>query len=57
MLTSQGGRVVLNRGKVVSEVSRSLGADVARQLEEQLSGVYSDGEDGGGDRNLSLIHI
>ncbi|MFZ4536247.1 hypothetical protein [Propionivibrio sp.] len=51
LLTSQGGRVVLNRGKVVSEVSRSLGADVARQLEEQLSGVYSDGEESGGNNN------
>lgn len=30
-------RVVLNRGKVVIEVSKSLGADVARQLEEQFS--------------------
>lgn len=45
LLSSRGGRVVLNRGKVVSEVSRSLGEDVARQLEEQLSGVYRDGED------------
>ena len=50
LLTSQGGRVVLNRGKVVSEVSRSLGEDVARQLEEQLSGVYG-GSDDGADRN------
>lgn len=41
LLTSQGGRVVLNRGKVVSEVSRSLGEDVARQVEEQLTGVSS----------------
>ncbi len=41
LLTSQGGRVVLNRGKVVSEVSRSLGEDVSRQLEEQLSGIYA----------------
>lgn len=47
LLSSRGGRVVLNRGKVVSEVSRSLGEDVARQLEEQLSGVYSGGEDRG----------
>lgn len=47
MLTSQGGRVVLNRGKVVSEVSKSLGEDVARQLEEQLSGVYGGNEEGG----------
>ncbi|MBL0207545.1 MAG: penicillin-binding protein activator LpoB [Propionivibrio sp.] len=51
MLTSQGGRVVLNRGKVVSEVSRSLGEDVARQLEEQISGVYG-GSDDGGEQNL-----
>lgn len=49
LLTSRGGRVVLNRGKVVSEVSKSLGEDVARQLEEQLSGVY--GGEEGGDRN------
>jgi curli biogenesis system outer membrane secretion channel CsgG len=47
LLTSQGGRVVLNRGKVVAEVSKSLGEDVARQLEEQLGGVY--GEDEGRD--------
>lgn len=38
LLTSRGGRVVLNRGKVVSEVSKSLGEDVARQLDEQLGG-------------------
>lgn len=30
-------RVVMNRGKVVIEVSKNLGADVARQLEEQFS--------------------
>ncbi|WP_301100715.1 hypothetical protein [Propionivibrio sp.] len=46
LLTSQGGRIVLNRGKVVSEVSKSLGEDVAKQLEEQLSGVYAGAEDG-----------
>lgn len=46
LLTSRGGRVVLNRGKVVSEVSKSLGEDVSRQLEEQLSGVFG-GDDGG----------
>ena len=46
LLTSQGGRVVLNRGRVVSEVSKSLGEDVARQLEEQLSGVYGGADDG-----------
>lgn len=38
LMSSRGGRVVLNRGKVVSEVSKSLGEDVARQLEEQLGG-------------------
>ena len=40
LLTSQGGRVIPNRGKVISEVSKSLGEDVSRQLEEQLSGIY-----------------
>ncbi|MBK1679052.1 hypothetical protein [Rhodocyclus tenuis] len=38
LLTSRGGRVVLNRGRVMSEVSKSLGEDVARQLDEQLGG-------------------
>lgn len=52
LLTSQGGRVVLNRGKVVSEVSKSLGEDVARQLEEQLSGVYGGNEENG-EKNIS----
>ena len=48
LLTSRGGRVVLNRGKVISEVSKSLGEDVSRQLEEQLSGVYAnEGNDQG----------
>ncbi|WP_209022568.1 hypothetical protein [Rhodocyclus gracilis] len=39
LLTTRGGRVVLNRGKVISEVSKSLGEDVARQLDEQLGGL------------------
>jgi hypothetical protein len=39
LMTSRGGRVVLNRGKVVSEVSKSLGEDVARQFDEQLGGT------------------
>ena len=47
LLTTQGGRVVLNRGKVVSEVSKSLGEDVSRQLEEQLSGIYGGSEEDG----------
>jgi hypothetical protein len=38
LLSSAGGRVVLNRGKVISETSKSLGADVIRQLQEQLTG-------------------
>lgn len=38
LLTTRGGHVVLNRGKVISEVSRSLGEEVTRQLEEQLGG-------------------
>lgn len=42
LMTSRGGRIVLNRGKVVSEVSKSLGEDVTRQLEEQLGGIGSD---------------
>jgi len=39
--TSRGGRIVPNRGHVIADVSKSLGNDVARQLEEQFrpSGV------------------
>jgi hypothetical protein len=37
-----GSRVVPSRGKVVSEVSKSLGIDVARQINEQLRGNNSD---------------
>ena len=44
LLTTRGGRVVLNRGKVVSEVSKSLGKDVTRQLQEQLGGLYGGDE-------------
>lgn len=36
LVSSRGARIVLNRGKVVSEVSKSLGADVLKQMEEQL---------------------
>jgi len=53
LLTTQGGRVVLNRGKVVSEVSKSLGEDVARQLEEQLGGASADSDEGGDRRTHS----
>ena len=38
LMTGQGGRVVLNRNKVISEASRSLGEEVTKQLEEQLGG-------------------
>lgn len=37
-IVSGGSRVVPSRGKVVSEVSKSLGIDVARQIGEQLGG-------------------
>lgn len=39
LMSSRGGRIVLNRGKVVSEVSKSLGADVLRQMEEQIAAL------------------
>ncbi|MGL5632747.1 MAG: hypothetical protein ACRDD3_10340, partial [Azovibrio sp.] len=39
MLSSRGGRVKLNRGRVISEVSKSLGKDVIQQLEEQLGNM------------------
>jgi hypothetical protein len=52
LLTSQGGRVALNRNKVISEASKSLGEDVAQQLEEQLSGVYGGNEENG-EKNIS----
>lgn len=35
--TTRGGRIVPNRGHVISDVSRSLGVDVASQLEEQFN--------------------
>jgi hypothetical protein len=37
LLGSRAAKVVLNHGRVMSEASKSLGADVARQLEEQFS--------------------
>lgn len=42
LLSSRGGTVVFNRGKVVSEVSKSLGAEVFKQLEEQLAALGGD---------------
>ncbi|MCX8145831.1 MAG: penicillin-binding protein activator LpoB [Azovibrio sp.] len=43
LMSARGGRVVLNRGKVVSEVSKSLGQDVIRQLEEQIAALGGEG--------------
>ncbi|MBK7422866.1 MAG: penicillin-binding protein activator LpoB [Propionivibrio sp.] len=51
LVTSQGGRVVLNRNKVISEASRSLGEEVTKQLEEQLGG-FSGGADDSANRPL-----
>jgi hypothetical protein len=48
LLSSAGGRVVLNRGKVVSETSKSLGADVIRQMQEQLTGITPSQDDHSG---------
>ncbi|MDR1646809.1 MAG: penicillin-binding protein activator LpoB [Zoogloeaceae bacterium] len=39
LMSSAGGQIVLNRGKVISEVSKTLGEDVIRQLEEQIAGI------------------
>lgn len=41
LMSGRGGRIVLNRGKVVSEVSKSLGEDAIRQLLEQFGGMGS----------------
>lgn len=43
LVSSRGAHVVLNRGKVISEVSKSLGVEVIKQLEEQLAGLDGDG--------------
>ena len=40
--------------KVISEVSKSLGEDVSRQLVEQLSGLYGDAEGGERTRESSV---
>ncbi|VVQ00554.1 hypothetical protein PS910_03766 [Pseudomonas fluorescens] len=44
LVSSQDVRVSLNRPRVVREVSRELGLDVARQLGEQLAGVTPPGQ-------------
>ena len=40
LVNSRDVRVNLNRPRVVKDVSKSLGEDVARQLAEQLGGDY-----------------
>ncbi len=37
-VVTAGSRVIPSRGRVVSEVSKSLGIDVAKQINEQLGG-------------------
>ncbi|MDR1463607.1 MAG: hypothetical protein LBI68_10860 [Azoarcus sp.] len=39
LISSAGAAVVFNRSQVISDVSKSLGADVIRQLEEQLASL------------------
>lgn len=39
LVSSRGARVVFNRGKVVSEVSKSLGVEVLKQMEDQLAAL------------------
>jgi hypothetical protein len=43
-MSARGGRVVLNRSRVMSEVSKSLGEDAIRQLLEQVGGVSGNSE-------------
>lgn len=40
LISSRGAIVTMNRGKVISEVSKSLAEDVLRQIEEQTNGGY-----------------
>lgn len=42
LVNSQDVRITPNRGRVVREVSRALGQDVAQQLQEQLLGVSAE---------------
>ena len=42
LVSSRGAQVVFNRGKVVTEVSRSLGVEVLKQMEEQLAMLDGD---------------
>jgi hypothetical protein len=52
LMSSRGGRVVLNRSKVMSEVSKSLGEDAIRQLLEQVGAPM--GTSGTYDTNTSM---
>ncbi|WP_153111223.1 penicillin-binding protein activator LpoB [Propionivibrio limicola] len=42
LVSSRGARIVLNRGKVISEVSKSLGVEVLKQMEDQLAALDGD---------------
>ncbi|HES76681.1 MAG TPA: penicillin-binding protein activator LpoB [bacterium] len=46
MVGTRGGVIHLNRGKVVSEVSKSLAEDAFRQIEEQFLGIYRPADSG-----------
>lgn len=58
--TSRGGKIAPNRSKVISDVSKSLGRDVARQLEEQFNPSASSKNSmqitGGADRDQVIIY-
>lgn len=45
LVNAADARAMPNRGRVIREVSKSIGEDVTRQLKEQLLGEYDDGTD------------
>lgn len=45
LVSDRGAVVSMSRGKVISEVSKSLADDAFRQIDEQLSGVYRPRDD------------
>jgi len=49
-MATAGSRVMPSRGKVIAEVSKSLGEDVAKQMNQQL-GNYSDSRGGNAEFN------
>lgn len=46
LINGQDGRITPNRGRVIRDVSKAIGEDVARQLQEQLLGVSPLGNGG-----------